>query len=813
VVLLAKNRPEWVMSCLAAIAIGAIVVPLDTQISSDALHHVLRDSQPRVVFTSTDYLNRLTKAGLDEAARTVLLDVAEGDARGWQSLLGSAPAALPPLTPDDGAALFYTSGTTGTPKGVPLSQRNLRFQIDSVLQIGIIKDDDRPLVPLPFYHTYPFTLGLLLPLAAGKPVILPAGLTGPQLLQAVREGGATILVGVPRLYRALLTGVENQAKSGGRLTRAYFKHGMRLSSYLRRRWGLNAGKTIFRPVHQRMGPSLRLLASGGSALDPAVAAQLSALGWDIAIGYGLTETSPLLTVNMPNSGKLDSAGQPLPTVELRIVPVAEGSNGATSDPHGEGEVLARGPGVFDGYRNLPEQTAKAFDQGWFRTGDLGHIDKDGYLYISGRANTLIVTESGKKIQPEPLEELYAQHPVIAEIGVLKAGSALAAVVMPNMDEVNRYANGDVALAVREALATVAQSLPAYQRVGEHVATHDPLPKTNLGKIRRHQLAQLYTDLKAGVARDAAPVGPIAVEDMSEQDRALLDNDSARAVWELLAERYGDRALTPIERIATVRDILREVAAAQATEATQNDPLDDPEAAIAPEHKRWFQPLGPVLLVLNFVLHALNKLLVRNLLRLRVTGLQNVPAHGQIVFTPNHLSYLDVAVIAAALPYRVLRRTYWAGSSDVVFVSALWRLFSRTMQTVPVTRHSGTGRASLAVGALVLKRGNSLVWFPEGKLSTSGELLPFRQGIGLILERYDAQVVPVLVQGTNEALPADNSRLRLRPCAVTFGVPQSPRALAAQGAGPTPAARIANTLHDEVAALRATQSATQQPNPQ
>jgi long-chain acyl-CoA synthetase len=844
VALLSKNRPEWLIACLAILAAGAAVSPLDSQISTEALAHVLRDSGTRLIFTTTEYLNRVNKSGATPP-QAVLLDVADDDSRGWRAMQRAALGVAQRVSPDDQAALFYTSGTTGVPKGVPLTHRNLAFQIDSLLQSGVVGPQDSALAPLPFYHVYPFAT-MLIPLALASYLVLPAGMTGPQLVRAIKEGRPTVLIGVPRLYRALYTGIEANARAGGGLARAYFDNSLRLSIWLRRRTGWQIGRTLLAPIHKRMGGSLRLLCSGGSALDPDIAEKLDGLGWQIAVGYGLTETSPLLTINTPNSGKLASAGTALPGVELRLAPLeggdADENRGAASegDDPPEGEVQARGPNVFAGYRNLPDATAAAFTpDGWFRTGDLGFFDADGYLYVTGRANTLIVTESGKKIQPDPLEEIYCHHPLFEEVGVLKAPDAqLAAVIVPNMDEVNRRANGNVAVGVKEALAELLPTLPSHQRVTDYVVSLDPLQKTNLGKLRRQQLKELYGQLKQGIAATGTAAGPVAIQDMSEADQALLEHPAALQVWELFAERYHDRALTPdsspalelgidslawlnltleisertgvelgdeaVARIATLRDLLREVTAEPA-EQVQLAVLEHPETVLSAEELRWLRPQGWLLRQAHMLVMLLNHKLMRWCFRLKTVGVENVPREGQIVFTPNHQSYLDVTALAASLPYGVLARTCWAGSSDVVFVNPAWRLLSRVSRTVPIARYSGTGQKSLAMGAAVLKQGNNLVWFPEGKLSISRELLPFRQGLGMVLEQHPVSVVPVLIEGTPDALPPDNSRLRFRPIRVTFGKPMQPSELVGEGEGASDAARMMDALHGRVAALKAPQA--------
>jgi long-chain acyl-CoA synthetase len=318
---------------------------------------------------------------------------------------------LPGLEPGDGAALFYTSGTTGAAKGLPLSHANLAFQIRSPLGADLVSEDDRILLPLPLHHVYPFVMGMLTPLAAGLPIILPHSLTGPQLVRALREGETTLIVGIPRLYDALYSGIEERIRSVGRLPAALFKNGVELFARLRRLTGLDAGRMALRPLRRRLGPRLRVLASGGAALEPDLAAKLEGLGWRVAIGYGLTETAPLLTLDPPGATKLGSVGRPVLGVEITIDPSAVPEEAGRSGSSDRGKILACGPNVFCGYRNRPEETGKVFDDGWFRTGNLGSFDDEGYLYVTGRVCTLIVTPGGKNVQPETVEAAYLENPL------------------------------------------------------------------------------------------------------------------------------------------------------------------------------------------------------------------------------------------------------------------------------------------------------------------------------------------------------------------------------------------------------------------
>src|SRR5829696_7043256 len=399
VTLFAPNRPEWVVACLAVVRAGAVAVPLDAQLGEEALEGVLEGSETKLIFTTSEKADLLER--LDTDASPVLLDAADDDERGWRRLLADTDTVLPEVAPEDVAALFYTSGTTGAAKGVPLSHRNIVYQLQTLLGADLVDEHDRLMLPLPLHHVYPFVVGMFTPLAAGLPVVFPGSLTGPQLVRALNEGEVTLIVGVPRLYSALYSGIEERARSGSRVAARLFVGGVGFSLWLRRRLGLYVGEALLRPVRRRFGPKLRVVASGGAALDPDLALRLEALGWRVAVGYGLTETAPILTLNPPDAAKLGSVGHPIPNVELSIDPSAmpeEEKERRTDEPREEGEVLARGPGIFAGYRNVPDETEEVFtEDGWFRTGDLGYFDDDGYLYVTGRASTLIVTEGGKNV--------------------------------------------------------------------------------------------------------------------------------------------------------------------------------------------------------------------------------------------------------------------------------------------------------------------------------------------------------------------------------------------------------------------------------
>jgi long-chain acyl-CoA synthetase len=356
----------------------------------------------------------------------------------------------------------------------------------------------------------------------------------------------------------------------------------------------------------------------------------------------------------------------------------------------------------------------------------------------------------------------------------------------------------------------------------------------LGKIRRHLLPGIYDEAKQTGSIAGQAAGPMSIEEMSNEDQALLDNSTARQVWEWLSARYPDLRLTPdtspqldlgidslewlnltleireragvelgeaaIGRVETIRDLLQEVAeASEAGAQPQVDPLEQPEEVLSEQQKQWLKPLGPVRSALARVLFGLNRLLMRRLFRLQVEGQEYIPTHSQFILAPNHVSYLDPFAVAAALDYSQLRQTYWGGWTGVVASNPINRFFVRLGQAVPIDPKRAV-ISSLAFGAAVLKQQKNLILFPEGRRSTTGELEPFKAGIGLLLEKFQTPVIPVFIDGTNEALPPGQFLPRFKKITVKFGNPLNPADLEREGEGEQPQHRIAQALHDHVARL-------------
>lgn len=828
VALWAGPGPEWVIVCLGIMAAGAVVLPLDTQFPDQTLERVLEDGDVRLVFTEDRKRERLSGLSLSHPPEVALLDVDDGPAS-WRRYRGDRHAEGHRSGPEDTVALFYTSGTTGPPKGVPLTQRNLAGQITVLEQAKFLREDDRVLLPLPLHHVYPFVMGVLAPLGLGLPIILPQGLTGPQILRALREGQVSIIIGVPRLYAALFAGIEAQLKALGRWAPALFHGLLSFASEVQHTLHVPLGRFLFGPIRRRFGPNLRLLASGGAQLKPELGRRLEALGWSVAVGYGLTETSPLIALRLPGRGPLTSVGRPVPGVDVRLDPAALPEERRREKA--TGELLVRGPNVFRGYHHLPDKTRESFSDGWYRTGDLARIDRHGWVYLLGRASTLIVTEGGENVQPEEVEEAYQAHGAIAEIGVFQREGALVGVAVPDLHAV-RESGEDPERLVRAAVNEVSRRLPSYQRLSDIAVTRTALERTRLGKLRRHTLADRFEQARRETV-EAPSGGPMDEAEMTPDDRELLEHPVARQVWEWLAERYPDKPLTPdsspqldlgvdsmewvnltmeigqrtgvelgdeeIAAAQSVRDLLAATVEAAGTGQGGEGAaraLREPERVLKESELRWLRRPGPFRRIAFALLALLNAALVRLLFRVEVRGIERIDRGGPYLLAPNHLSYVDPFILGYALGYRRLRRTYWGGFAGAAFNNPLQRLGSRFAQVVPVDPERGV-ITSLALAAAVLKSGNSLVWFPEGGRSRTGKLQPLKPGAGMLLEQHPVEVIPIAIHGTYELMPTGRALPRPGRVRIEFGTPVDTDTLAEEGEGEEKRDRIVAGLEQRL----------------
>ena len=797
VVLHGANGPGWIAAALACGWLGASLAPLDTLTDP-------REAAELAVKVGARAL--VTDAGVDAGQGLV--------AALSLSALGIATRAAAPdpaaLAPEDPVAVFRTSGTTGAPKTFRLTLGNVAAVADAIAACGLLRPEDRVLMPLPLHHVYAWITATLPTLRIGGALILPESAAGAHVADALRAGRPTVIVGVPKLYDAFLAGLYGRIRSVGRLPAAGFAGLMRLA-IAAQHVGLKFGPALFGPLRRAAAPDLRMLVCGGARLEPGTAEALEALGWDVRTGYGLSETASMVAGNLIEK-RLGTEGRAMAGAEVRIL---------NADPAGVGEIAVRGPGVFSGYLDNDEENARAFaDDGYFRTGDLGRLDRDGFLHVVGRAKEVIVLGGGENLFPEDVEKRYETAADIAEIAVFERGGQLLALIRPDMASIAARGALRAEDAVKVALSGVAKELPSTWRLSGFALTRSPLPRTRLGKLRRFRLPHLYDRAKAGAGSDAARA-------LTAEEQAWVGVPPRKAVWAILARDRPEGAfdldshmqldlgldsfgwmtlalaieqetgvrLDPrrIATIASVRDLLEAVSETVATPA-------GPSAAASAEAERarWLAPRTATHRMVGHLLLGLNAALMRLLFRLEVSGAERLPLNGPLLICPNHVSDLDPSAIGAALPAVLRPRLRWAADRVRVFPNRLARAFCRALRVFPVDETDPLAAVGMAAEALA--RGEVQVWFPEGWRSADGRLLPFQPGVGLVLQRTRAPVVPVFIEGTLAAWPRSRRFPRPARVRVTFGAPMTLADLAGPGETESDPARIAEALRGAVGDL-------------
>lgn len=797
--LLGETLPDWALAELALFHRGGIAVPLDLNHPDAVLRAVLEDAGAETVLASASQRERAEGLGAEGTRPLRVIPFPE-----LVEPLGDAGEDLPPRPagPDDTRLIVYTSGTTGTPKGVTLSEGNVVGMIDAGLQVVSFGRKDVILSVLPLSHIYAQILNLLGPLLLGASVRFAEEATPQAVRRALEQGGVTAFGAVPQFFSLFRDRILAEVESRGRGVRILFHSLGRLSRVIRRLTGWNPGRHLFPSVQRAFGGRLRLVVSAGSSLDPELARQFTDWGFSLLVAYGLTETAGAVTVTPTSDVDATTVGRPVPGTEVRI---------DHPDPEGVGEILVRGPGVMRGYWNRPEATAEVIDRdGWLHTGDLGRFDRRGNLVITGRAKELIVLPSGKNVYPEELDEHYATHPRLREVCVVGlpvsgGGERLHAVVVPDLDEFRRQGVTTVADHVRFDLENLGLELPAYQRVRAFSLQTDPLPRTPTRKVRRLEVrrrllageieeslgtvARSFAFDEESEARLAAP-GVAAVitagrlegraegrlhPDMTLEFDLQMDSLERAELVAQLASTLGpafdtasaSQALTLGELGRVVGEALEKGGAVPVAgggwPALFETPgfLDEAESLVP--HR------GPTRALTTRASLALGRGLSRLLFRPTVIGAENLPGRRRpYIIAPNHVSFLDPLLLATWLPWEVGRDACFLGWSEY-FRSWAGRRFARRYHIFPVDVGRNLVRA-LQLGAACLALGRILVVFPEGERSLDGRLQEFKRGTALLARHTKAPVVPAAILGAFEAWPRGQSFPRPGRVQLVFGPP-------------------------------------------
>ena len=493
VAVIGNNSYEWWVAYFAATCSGMVIVPIDKDLSLGEMENLLSDSNSSVVFCKEDYVDAAKKCNIEKICTIDFYKNEESTTTGMSYLIDEGNTMLKngdtsfdqvQIDPEATVALLYTSGTTGKPKGVMLSHKNITTVINDTQKIVKIYPSDRSLSILPCHHTFECTLCLFL-LSQGASIAFFEGLR--YIMDNFKQAQATILVGVPLIFESIYKKLSKSIKKSGKekLVKSAIKINKALSMF-----GKDQSRTLFKDIHEAFGGHLRLIMCGGASLDPAVVEGLVNFGFSLIRGYGLTETAPLITAtpdfDKQRNKKLKSVGAVIPSGKLKI---------ENPDENGIGEIFYKGENIMQGYYNMPEETAEILKDGWIKTGDLGFIDKKGWLFLTGRSKNVIITKTGKNIYPEELEVLVKNTKIIKECMVYEAETGsegdtkIAIQLIPDYDYIKEIHGSGFdtekcnALAI-DAVHDINKTLPVYKQMQKIFIRTKAFKLTNTMKIKR-----------------------------------------------------------------------------------------------------------------------------------------------------------------------------------------------------------------------------------------------------------------------------------------------------------------------------------------
>ena len=764
--ILMENVPHWVFALLGILRMGGVVVPLAPALPESSLQRLVAHAHCRLVFADSQNAEKARST----KAEVILLPSEE--------FLNSKEEPSPFQAPrdDETALIIYTSGTTGDPKGVEITLFNLAHEIRGVAESFELSDQHRILSVLPFSHVLPLVANGLGPLCIGAAVVFLSSISPQRIVESFHKHDITFFVCVPQFFYVLHKRIFSQVAGQPLILRKIFALMLKIAGHLPKP---SHRRKLFGRIHRAIGPELNILASGGSRFDPAVAKDLDRLGYTMLQAYGLTETSAAATTTPVSANAVGTVGKPIRGVSIKI---------DSPDKDAIGEICIRGPIIMKGYYQDEEATRKSVVDGWYHSGDLGRLEPDGSLVITGRSKDVIILANGKNVYPEELEAHYGQSPWIKEICVMGVsepeGERLHAVVVPDMEEFRQKGQSSISAAVQFDLEDLSKQLPSYYRILSFSIRHEPLPRTVTRKLQRFEIQRQEKEQKtAAVRREAATehprfkerVGSVVAQlvrqakpdtgplDVSMNLELDLGFDSLARV-ELLGLAESQLGVGIDEekasRIYTLGDLIDELEAASPESGrgrNWKEILNVPPGDVLHEH----QVLEPSAIVLwsSFILIKIAGIFFRFFLPLRAYGMEKLPKDPPFIICPNHQSYLDGFLIIAALPKRVIDPIFILGYEDY------WRgpvmgFLARMARIVPVDADAFLVQA-LQIGALGLRNRKVLLVFPEGTRTIDGKLGEFKKGSAILACELDIPVVPVGLKGAYEAWPRGGSFRRHR----------------------------------------------------
>ena len=739
VVLWGPNSPHWVLIFFGCVRAGVVVIPLDLRSAPDYVERVVSRTDPKLAFTS-----RFTPKG------DVDLGVPEITFEQLEETIADMPAPEDmDIAPDDLVEIMFTSGTTGDPKGVMLTHRNLTANIEGISQYISCDPSSRLLSILPLSHMYEQMGGLFIAMNSGASVTYPTSRQPTVLARTMRERKITALLLVPQGLELLMNGIEREIARQGKM--ALWSRLLKIAG----RTPFRLRRVLFRRVHKQFGGKLDFIVSGGAALDPDLGRKWEILGVKIVQGYGATEASPVISNHAIDERRIDSTGRPLPNVEVKI-----------SDA---GEILVRGDNVTPGYWRAPEETAAAFDGDWYRTGDLGFFDDEGFLHIQGRLKDMIVLSSGQNVFPEDIQAVLTKHPNVTDAAVvgLTKGSSVevhAALILDNPDT------------AQDAVSWTNDQLAEQQRIrGFTVWPEEDFPRTHTLKVKK----RLVVDTILGKIQPESPGGATSggsstggarglihiIAEVSKRDFSDITDDAT------LGDDLDLDSLGRVELLSAIEAELGvymdesqlepETTVSQLTALVEEGSKNPPLMNFPAWGMRWWCRI-----LRGFLQRVIIFPIVSLPYSLKITGRERLEdVTGPVIFASNHSLGLDNPLIIKAIPNSLRRRMAIAGAAQLWKNPIFWLMNPLLGNGFPLAKE-GAVRPSLENMGKIIDDGWSVLIYPEGELTVGGPIKPFMTGAGLVAVEGRLPVVPLRLHihklGFPYPLPHPPARKRRNP---------------------------------------------------
>lgn len=764
VVVYVENRPEIIQSFFSIWEKQGIAIVLDAGYTPEQLLYVFNDAEPEYIYvTNKNYKNAV-------AAKEIYgksLEIINIDDIAVPKEFQPDNYELNVDNVEDTAVILYTSGTTGNPKGVMLSYKNLLSNVNAIKAINLVDETDRVLAILPYHHVFPLNINLLMTMYFGTLVVILDELSSEALRHALREYKISVIIGVPRVWEMLHKAIMNKINSSW-ITKKIFKICQSINSKA-------LSRLVFKKVYNELGGSLRVMASGGAKLDPEVSRDYLTLGLPMIEGYGLTETSPIIAFNKPTNVKAGTVGEIIPDVEVKI---AE-----------DGEILVKGANVMKGYYNNPTATKEVIDEnGFFHTGDLGKFDGD-HLVIVGRKKEMIVLSNGKNINPADIEnEIMKGTDLIKEIAVMEYNNHLMAVVYPDFDLIKHRNITNIKESLKwEIIDKYNVTAPKYRKILEVKIVKNELPKTKLGKVRRfmlndflkgevveegaegtvvnqqskkeievpEELKEIYTTLKENIERNYdAQVTPDAHLELD----LGLDSLDIVEILSFVESSYGvkikEEEFTNIKNVLTLAEFIKNHGGTFSNVEIDWKSILNERIDIDLPKSAWVGKLIRIITMPIFSLYF-------SLKKESQDKISNEPA----IYIGNHQSFLDALMFNQAIPMKMMNDTYYIAT--VVHFDTPLRRYLADRGNILIVDINKNLKETLQVSAEVLREGKNLVIFPEGARTRDGELQEFKKTFAILSKELNVPVVPFGIKGAYKAMPYGSKFPSMYPIKLKF----------------------------------------------